>query len=156
VTDVTIKRIGFRVILAIVLAGSVAPTLAQDRAQEEQELSAVSAAIESIQGWLAQASSRQSDEEARPRETGLEISNTQQAYVSLSASVAAKQSKLAELQQQLATLVSRKAEEQQLLQTLLRAAYMGAGNNFLKTMLNREQSGDAARQLNCAQRFSSY
>lgn len=84
------------------------------------------------------------------------MSNTQQAYVSLSASVAAKQSELAELQQQLATLVSRKAEEQQLLQILLSAAYMSADSNFLKTLLNREQSGDAARQLRCAQRFSHY
>ena len=156
VTDVTIKRIGYRVILTILLVGSVAPTLAQDRAKVEQELSAVSAAIESIQGWLAQASVRQSDEEARLRETGLELSNTQQAHVSLFASVAAKQSELAKLQQQMDTLVSRKAEEQQLLQTLLRTAYMGADSNVLKTLLNRKQSGDAARQLHYAQRFSRY
>ena len=155
-TDVTLKRIGYRVMLAIVLSWSVAPTLAQDRAQAERELTSVSAAIQSIQAWLAQASSRQSDEEARLRETGLELSNTQQAYASLSASVAAKQAELAELQQQLATLESRKAEEQQLLQTLLRAAHMGADRNFLKTLLNREQSGEAARQLHYAQRLSRY
>ena len=152
-TDVTLKRIGYRVLLGIALSGSVAPTLAQDRVQAEQKLSAVSAAIESIQGWLTQASSRQSDEEARLRETVLELSNAQQAYASLSASVAAKQAELAELQQQLATLESRKAEEQQLLQTLLRAAHLGADSNFLKMLLNREQSGSAARQLHYAQRL---
>ncbi|HCL71619.1 MAG TPA: hypothetical protein DIC58_02180 [Gammaproteobacteria bacterium] len=155
-TDVTLRRIGYRVMLAIVLSWSVAPTLAQDRAQAERELTSVSAAIQSIQAWLEQASSRQSDEEARLRETGLELSNTQQAYASLSASVAAKQAELVELQQQLATLESRKAEEQQLLQTLLRAAHMGADRNFLKTLLNREQSGEAARQLHYAERFSRY
>lgn len=142
--------------LAITLSGIVTPALAQDREQAEQELSAVAAAIESIQGWLEQASSRQSEEEARLRETGLELSNTQQAHAALTATVATTQTELAELQQQLAALESRKDGEQQLLQTLLRAAHMGADSNFLKTLLNREQSGDATRQLHYAQRFTRY
>lgn len=155
-TGVTLKILACSLVLVITLSGTVTPALAQDLEQAEQELSAVAAAIESIQGWLEQASSRQSEEEARLRETGLELSNTQQAYAALTATVATTQAELAELQQQLAALESRKAEEQQLLQTLLRAAHMGADSNFLKTLLNREQSGDAARQLHYAQRFTSY
>lgn len=155
-THVTFSRFTPGIMLAVILSGILASTSAQDREQAEQELTAVSAAIESIQGWLEQASSRQSAEEARLRETGLALSETQQAHASLTATIASTQAELAELQLQLATLESRKTEELQLLETLLRAAHRGAHSNFLKTLLNRERNGDAARQLHYAQRFTHY
>ena len=155
-TDVTLYNFARSMMLATILSGMVAQAWAQDREQAEQELTSVSAAIESIQSWLAQASSRQTEEEARLRDTELELSDSQQAFASLTTTVENTQSELVELQQQLAILEARKAEEQQLLQTLLRAAHMGADSNFLKTLLNREKSGDAARQLHYAQRFTRY
>ena len=155
-TDVSLKRL-FKVwLLGTTLLAAVSVSSAQEREQAEQELSSVTAAIESIQVWLNEAASRQSEEESRLRETGLQLSENQQAYTSLSARVETTQAELGSLQQQLTGLEAQKTEEEELLLTLLRAAHMTSDSSFLKTLLNQEKSGEVARQLHYAQRFSRY
>lgn len=145
-----------RLLLLLAALASSQLIQAQDAEATQQQLEAVANAIAEIFGWLESASTDQSQQENKLRESELALSEANTLVAQIASEIRSSQSRLADLQSQQTILTNQRQEQEQILQQIIRAAYMSREESFLKTLLNQEDPSTAGRMLHYTNLFTSY
>jgi murein hydrolase activator len=144
--------------LFFILVGNISLAAEQSGTSQQQEaqqnLQAVSSAIDEIQSWLENANRRQSEEEQNLREAELEFSSLNQSLTATENSITESESEIATLNAEQMRFESEKSEQEENLRSLIRRAYLSGEQGFLKLLLNQEDLSKSARMLHYYRVFS--
>lgn len=128
---------------------------AETAGQAEADLAAVNAAISDIQGWLAKAGARQSQQQKNLRDAEKNIAAVAQTATAARSLLDATESELATLHIQISELESDKTRQSALLAQSLRAAYMAGDQSALKLLLNQQDLSRSTRLLHYHRLFAA-
>jgi murein hydrolase activator len=126
----------------------------QPAEQAQQELQAVSDAIDEIQSWLEQASGLQSHEEQQLRQAEKEYSSITQSLRQTESDIADIEGEIESLTVRQTNLQFEKSQQQQELHDIIRSAYLSGEQGFLKLLLNQQDFSKSARMLHYYRIFS--
>ena len=111
---------------------------AEQSKQAQRDLAATSSAIETIQSWLNEANTRQSDEEQSLKAAELALAAVSQSVTTLQTLINDTEAELAVLQDRQESLANARAQQSEVLGQAIRAVYMSGNQNILKMLLNQE------------------
>lgn len=144
-----------RLALLLYLASCIGPVLgAEDSEAAQQELAAVSSAIEEIQTWIDEAKSTQSNETENLERAEVEISQLLQSIDAIEAQVEQTTAEISALDQQTAQLNDEKSTQSALLEQTIRAAYLSGNQSAIELLLNQDDISESARMLHYHRLFT--
>ena len=141
--------------LLLLFAFFLTPLFAADSDNEaQQELAAVSNAIDEIHAWLADAKSTQSTEIANLQRVELEISTLSQSISETQLLLKKTESEMASLTAQATRLNTEKAAQNKILEQTVRTVYMAGNQSAIELLLNQDDLSKSARMLHYQRLFT--
>lgn len=142
------SHLGLALALTLFLAVSIdTVSAAEDSEAAQQELAAVSTAIEEIQAWIVEAKSTQSRETENLERAELEISELIQSVGAIEAQIEASQAEISTLALQAERLNEQKSAQGEILEQTIRAAYMSGTQSAIELLLNQDDISESSRML---------
>lgn len=136
-----------RLLLALLLALTLSPALADQRSETQQQLEQTRQDIDELKKLQEQLDKERSSVQQQLRKTESEMGELEKQIRSLQDEMGTREKEIQRLDQEKKKLQSSRLEQQRLIAIQARAAYQSGRQEYLKLLLNQEQPEKLSRTL---------